>query len=34
MISRKEDTSGKALKRKGCGESEGTGGFSRLFIFY
>ena len=25
MISRREDTSGKALKRKGCGEIEGTG---------
>ena len=28
MISRREDTSGKALKRKGCGEVEGTGDFS------
>ena len=28
MIPRREDTSGKALKRKDCGEIEGTGGFS------
>jgi hypothetical protein len=28
VISRRENTSGKALKRKGCGEIEGTGDFS------
>jgi hypothetical protein len=28
VISRREDTSGKAQKRNGCGESEGTGDFS------